>query len=151
MCTARLPVFGHSGLPPSLFPGARQVRSRGKVLVGLGMEESQFFCVNQERRRRKECSFHGCIKGSALVPGSFSAKFRFKKRVFPSMVAGPLTSEGATAQWGVMFIGWPCCCRDATWPILALTDAPCCELSRQKIKSWVWVNTGIVLEQIPVI
>ena len=35
-CTARLPVIGHSGLPPSLFPGGRQVRSRGKVLVGLG-------------------------------------------------------------------------------------------------------------------
>jgi hypothetical protein len=44
--------------------------------------------VNQERRRRKECSFHGCIKGSALVPGFFSAKFRFKKRVSLSMV-GP--------------------------------------------------------------
>ena len=35
-CTARLPVIGHSGLPPFLFPGARQVRSRVKVLVGLG-------------------------------------------------------------------------------------------------------------------
>jgi len=34
--TARLPVIGHSALPPFLFPGARQVRSRGKVLVGLG-------------------------------------------------------------------------------------------------------------------
>ena len=49
-----------------------------------------------------------------------------------------------------MFVGWPCCCRDAPWPILILTDAPCCELSHQKIKSWFWVNTGIILEQIPV-
>ena len=36
LCTARLPVIGHSGLPPLLFPGGRQARSRGKVLVGLG-------------------------------------------------------------------------------------------------------------------
>jgi len=35
-CTARLPAIGHSALPPFLFPGARQVRSRGNVLVGLG-------------------------------------------------------------------------------------------------------------------
>ena len=35
-CTARLTVIGHSALPLSLLPGARQVRSRGKVLVGLG-------------------------------------------------------------------------------------------------------------------
>ena len=34
-CTALLPVIGHSALPPFLFPGARQVRSQGKVLVGL--------------------------------------------------------------------------------------------------------------------
>ena len=58
----------------------------GRSSLVLGMEESQFFCVNQERRPRKECSFHGCINGSALVPGSFSAKFRFKKCVSPSMV-----------------------------------------------------------------
>ena len=35
-CTARLPGIGRSAWPPFLFPGARQVRSRGKVLVGLG-------------------------------------------------------------------------------------------------------------------
>ena len=34
--TVRLPVIGHSALQPFLFPGARQVRSRGEVLVGLG-------------------------------------------------------------------------------------------------------------------
>jgi hypothetical protein len=50
-----------------------------------------------------------------------------------------------------MIVGWPCCCRDAPWPILVLKDAPCCELFHQKIKSCVWVNTGIILEQIPVI
>ena len=77
-CTARVPAIGRSALPPFLFPVARQVKQRGKVLVGLGMEESQKFCVHQERRRRKECSFHGCIKGSARVPGSFSVKFRIK-------------------------------------------------------------------------
>jgi len=85
-CTARFPFIGRSPLPPFLFPGARQVRLRGKVLVGLGMEESQKFCVHQERRRRKECSFHGCIKGSARVPGSFSVKLRIKNLVSPSVV-----------------------------------------------------------------
>ena len=34
--TARLPVIGHSAMPPFLSPGPRQVRSRGEVLVGLG-------------------------------------------------------------------------------------------------------------------
>jgi hypothetical protein len=34
--TPRLPGIGHSALPSFLFPGPRQVRSRGKVLVGLG-------------------------------------------------------------------------------------------------------------------
>ena len=124
----------------------------GRSSLVLGMEESQKFCVNQERRRRKECSFHGCIKGSARVPGSLRAKFRMKNVVRRSSVrGGPLTPQGGTAHWGVMFVGFPCCCRDAPWNILVLTDAPCCELSHQKIKSWVWVNTGIILEQISVI
>jgi hypothetical protein len=35
-CTARLPEIGHSALPPFPSPGARQARSRGNVLVGLG-------------------------------------------------------------------------------------------------------------------
>jgi hypothetical protein len=54
--------------------------------VVLGMEEAQNNFVNLERRRRKECSFNGCIKGSALVPGPIIAKFRSKKRVSPSVV-----------------------------------------------------------------
>ena len=62
-----------------------------------------------------------------------------------------MTLEGATARWRSFFFGWPCCCRDAPWPILARTDAPCCGLSHQKIKSRVWVNAGIFLEQIPVV
>ena len=44
--TARLPVIGHSALPPFLFPGARQVRSRGKVLVVLGnVGVTKFLCA----------------------------------------------------------------------------------------------------------
>ena len=34
-CTAHLPGIGHSALYQFFFPGARQVRSRLKVLVGL--------------------------------------------------------------------------------------------------------------------
>ena len=88
LCTARLPVIGHSGLPchrcSSLEEGKQDQGGRSSLV--LGMEESQKFCVNQERRRRKECSFHGCIKGSARVPGSFSAKFRMKNVVYPFVV-----------------------------------------------------------------
>ena len=76
-------------------------------------------------------------------------KIEDQKSRFP--VRGvPLTPyKCGTAQGGVMFVDWPCCCRDALWPILVLPDAPCCELSPQKIKCWVWVNTGIILDQIP--
>ena len=91
----------------------------------------------------------GALRGAPLSLGP-SAQNLGSKSAFPRPWWA-LDTEEPTARWGVMFIGWPCCCRDATWPILALTDAPCCELSRQKIKSWVWVNTGIILEQIPVV
>jgi hypothetical protein len=53
----------------------------------LGIEEPRNFCVRQERRRRKECSFHGCIKRSARFPGSFCVRFRIKKSVAPSRVS----------------------------------------------------------------
>ena len=86
LCTARLPVIGHSGLPPFVFPGERKEDQGGRSSLVLGMEESQTFCVNQERRRRKECSFHGCIKGDARVPRSFSAKFRIQNLVPPFVV-----------------------------------------------------------------
>ena len=42
-CTARLFVIDHSAHPPCLFPGARQVGSRGKVLVGLGNGRARKF------------------------------------------------------------------------------------------------------------
>jgi hypothetical protein len=58
----------------------------GRSSLVFEMEEAQIFCVHQERRLRKECSFHGCIKGSARVPGSFRAKFWVKKIVSPSVV-----------------------------------------------------------------
>ena len=70
--------------PSSLEQGKQDQGGRSSLV--LGMEESQKFCVHQERRRRKECSFHGGIKGSAVVPGSFSAKFMIKKRVPPFVV-----------------------------------------------------------------
>ena len=57
------------------------MRSRGKILVGLGVEEPGNFCVRQERRGRKECSSHGCIKARDRVPGHLRAKFWIKKRV----------------------------------------------------------------------
>ena len=58
----------------------------GRSSLVWEMVEPRKFCVRQEPRPRKECSFHGCIKASAHVPGHFSAKLRLKKRVARSVV-----------------------------------------------------------------
>jgi hypothetical protein len=135
---ARFPIICHSALPPFLFPGARQVRSRGKkILVGLGNGGvTKFVCVPRAppyHRKGCSCSFHGCIKASARFPGSFCAKSRIKKHVAPSAVhGGPLSPQGGTA-WrgghsclsaGPAVVGTP---HDPCghWQ---LTDAPCCGL-----------------------
>jgi hypothetical protein len=53
-CTGRLSAIGHSALPPFLFPGARQVRSRGKGLVGLGNGRARkFLCAPRAPRQNR--------------------------------------------------------------------------------------------------
>jgi hypothetical protein len=69
---------------------------------------------------RKECSCHGCVKGSARFPASFCVKFRIKKVRFP-VQRGSLSPRGGTAWWGVIFDGCPCCFRNAPWPMRVAT------------------------------
>ena len=51
---SRLPLFGLLALPPLVIPEARQVRSRGKALVGLGIRTGRkFFCAPRAPRWKR--------------------------------------------------------------------------------------------------
>jgi hypothetical protein len=111
-CAARKPIIGHSALPLCLLPCLAEGKQDqgGRSSLVLRIEESQKICVYQERRRRKECSFHGCMKANARVPGSLCAKCRIKKRVVPSVVHPRHHHRVAPRGGGVVFVGWHCCC-----------------------------------------
>ena len=82
-CAARFLSFAILALPPPSFLEQGKSDRRGSSSLVWEMEEPWICFECQGRRHRKECSSHGCVKGSARFPASFCVKCRAKKPVSP--------------------------------------------------------------------
>ena len=119
-----------------LGPGARQVRSRGKVLVGLGTgRASKNFCTPRAPPQ-KRMFLPWVHLGRRARPWVYLRKIYDQKPCCP--VPGVwLSPQGVTAWWGVMFIGWSARCRNSPGPMRIATGAAWCALKHRKIKNGV--------------
>jgi hypothetical protein len=92
-CTARLPAIGHSALPLFLFPAAKQARSRGKILVGLGNGRVTKFLCTRNAAAEKDVPSMGASRGAPASLGPSSQNFGLK-----SALPGP--------WWALDTSGW---------------------------------------------